>query len=174
MALFISAVSLYMSWRQFDRDRSWLKLGLEFHLKSGRGSSYSLKIVNIGRRPVTIIKCYARLKSGKAYPVYDRPTILNETNNLNVDIPLYDFRSTIIHPLDIVAFEVEESTGKLSRIMTRRIGRDVRKLWTPDVDWLNKHWNHLMDSLWLNETSLFLFWHVGPIKVDWWKLCESP
>jgi len=137
-ALVISAISLFISWRQYSRDSSQLKLSLQFHVKSGQGSAYTLRVVNSGRRPATVLKCYARLKSGKAYPVYDTPRNLEETDSLEVDIPLYGFKNSITHPLDIVAFEVEETSGRTCRIKTQRIGRDIRKAWTPEVDWLSR------------------------------------
>ncbi len=86
----------------------------------------------------TVLKCYARLKSGQAYPVHNTPRNLEETDSLEVDIPLYDFRNSITNPLDIVAFEVAETTGRTCRIKTQRIAKDIRKAWTPEVDWLNR------------------------------------
>jgi hypothetical protein len=137
-ALSISAISLFISWRQYSRDNSRLKLSLEFHLKSGQGSGYTLRIVNTGRRPVTIYKCYARLKSGKVYPASVGERYLDETEPWEIFISLNTYKDLIGHPLDIVAFEVEETTGRISKIKTKKVRKEIRKVWTSETDWLKK------------------------------------
>jgi len=138
VALVISAFSLYLSWRQYSRDRSHLRLSLRFELTTGQGSSYVLRVVNAGRRTANIDSCYARFRSGRRYPVTDKPMMLEETHATEVSIPLYGFRNSISHPLDLVAFEVRETTGAVHTIKTRKIRSSIRQLWTSEVDWLRQ------------------------------------
>jgi hypothetical protein len=139
VALVLASISLYVSWRQYERDRSHLKLSLQFQVQTGQGSAYILTIVNSGRRPATIQKCFAKLKDDPTYyPVFDKSTVLTETQAQEISIPLYGFRESLSHPLDIELFAVEDTTSKRWSIRTNIIGREIRQAWTPAADWLKK------------------------------------
>ena len=56
-ALIISSISLFLSWRQFSRDRGRLQLKLNF-IEQPRGGAFTLVVTNDGRRPVTISKVF--------------------------------------------------------------------------------------------------------------------
>ena len=132
-AVFISSISLYISWRNFRRDRSHLKIKLDFKVHPGRGSEYLVNIVNDGGRTTTVTKVFARLKSKKRYPVFDGPTPLGETQSKEISVPMAGFKS-LLHPLGIRAFEVEDSTGKVYRTRTWKLWYHIRKKWSPEID----------------------------------------
>ncbi len=137
VALILSGISLFISWRQFDRDRSRIKLSLEFLVETGMGSAYILDITNTGRRITTITQCYAKLASNSTYyPISDTETALGETQNTEVVVPLHGFKNSISHPLDIELFAVEDTTGKRHIIKTASVRKEINRVWTPEVDWL--------------------------------------
>jgi len=125
LALTISALSLFISWRQYLRDRGLIRLevGLRKDIRTGPG--FQLTMVNGGRRPVTIEGIYARVSSGKRYPVFDTRKTLNETDNLEVAVPFSGFFKTISSGYFITAFEVDDTTGKRYTVKTRHLRDEV-------------------------------------------------
>ncbi len=117
LAFLISTLSLYISWRQYQRDRSHLESSINLLNHYGE-MTYQVRLVNSGRRLVTIQRVYARVRSGKRYPVFDTPTQLGETKTLEFNVPLMDFGETPNDPNIIVAFEAEDTTGKNHRFPT--------------------------------------------------------
>ncbi len=122
LAVLISAFSLYISWRQYQRDRSHLASTISLQNHFGE-LAYHLSLVNNGRRMTTVQRIYALVRSGKRYPVFDTPTQLGETKTLELSVPLMDFGKAPNDPDHIVAFEVEDSTGNNYRFSTRRVSR---------------------------------------------------
>lgn len=133
VALLFSCASLYLSWRNFDRDASRLKIRLDFEIQPGLGSMYIVRFTNAGRRPSTVIKVHARLKNGKRYPVFDAPTRLEETQFKELTVPVAKF-GALPHPLHITVFEVEDSAGKIYQAYTWKLWRHIRKVWKPGID----------------------------------------
>ncbi|MBU2611577.1 MAG: hypothetical protein KJ606_11645 [Chloroflexi bacterium] len=113
LALILSTISLYVSWRQYRRDVSRLKIRLDFQVFIGKGSAYLVYITNTGRRPATVSKVYARMRGEGHYPVFDAKRLLAETETLDLSVPLAGFTSSLRHPLDITMIEVEDSAGKV-------------------------------------------------------------
>lgn len=111
LALLISGVSLFLSWRQYQRDRSHIQANITLENKYGE-LIYDVHLVNSGHRPASIHCVYARVRNGKLYPVYDRPVQLEETKTIDFTVPMVGFSKTPKDPDNIVAFEVEDSTGK--------------------------------------------------------------
>jgi hypothetical protein len=132
LAVILSATSLYISYRNFHCDSSRLKINLEFDVEPGRGSSYTVRMINVGRRPASIIRVYARLKNGKRYPVMDTTTLLAETQFKDLSVPMAGFRDE--HPLYITAFEVEDTTGRVYKAHTWKLWWHIRKIWKPEMD----------------------------------------
>jgi len=131
-ALIVSCASFYLSWRNFRRDASRLKIKLGFEVHPGHGSNYTVRIINVGRRPATITNMYARLKNGKRYPVFETTTLLAETQFKDLSVPMAGFRDE--HPLYIKAFEVEDITGKVYKAHTRTLWWHIRKIWKPEKE----------------------------------------
>jgi hypothetical protein len=131
-ALIVSCASFYLSWRNYRRDSSRLKINLEFDVNPGRGSAYTVRMINVGRRPASITRVYARLKNGKRYPVMDTTTVLAETQFKDLSVPMAGFRNE--HPLYIIAFEVEDTTGKVYKARTWKLWWHIRKIWKPEMD----------------------------------------
>ena len=127
-----SAASLYVSWLALHRDNSKLKIKLDFRVTQRQGKAYLVKITNIGRRPASIIKVYARLYNGRHYPVYDTETLLNEQEYKEILVGMSGFRS--MHPLKIRAFELEDAAGNLTRVYTWPLWWQIRKVWNPRLD----------------------------------------
>lgn len=61
IALVFSCLSLFLSWRNFLRDRSHLKVSLDFTHRQNQGSQYHVVITNDGRRTATLVKVDALL-----------------------------------------------------------------------------------------------------------------
>ncbi len=53
-------------------------------------------------------------------------------------VPLFGFRESLSHPLDNELFAVEDTTSKRWSIRTNKIAREIRRVRTPDADWLKK------------------------------------
>lgn len=131
-ALIVSCASLILSWRNFRRDSSRLKISLDFEVHPGRGSNYTVKITNVGRRPASIANVYARLRNGKRYPVFEMTTPLAETQFKDLTVPMAGFRNE--HPLYIKAFEVEDTTGKVYKARTWKLWWHIHRIWKPEMD----------------------------------------
>jgi hypothetical protein len=128
-ALLLSALSLYISYRNYHRDVGVLKLTLRFEADPSHGNLYLLTITNIGRRPVTLIKVVARLKNQERCVVYDSNIVLNETASKEIIVPMVGFHNE--SPLMIRAFDAEDSSGRIYRVRTWKMYRQVRKLASP-------------------------------------------
>lgn len=126
LALLISSASFYLSWRNYHRDTSRLKIRLDFRTHSGRGNEYLVNVTNVGRRTTTISKVYARLKDKKRFPVFDSSTPLGETQSKEISVPMAGFNDE--HPLYIRVFEVEDTTGKVYKAPTWKLWWQIRKL----------------------------------------------
>ncbi len=116
LAVLLSAISLYVSYRTYRRDVSHLKVSLNYDADPLHGDGYTVRIINDGRRPATITHVFARVKSGKRYPVMDTVTRLGETEFRDLPVPMAGFGNG--HPSAIRAFEVEEATGKVYKAAT--------------------------------------------------------
>jgi hypothetical protein len=132
LALMLSTASLYISYRNYRRDVSHLKIDLHFDVSHRRGSEYTVRVTNDGRRPASIVRMVARLKNGEQYPVFDTLTLLTETQFKEVSVPMAGFRNE--HPLYIRAFEVEDTTGKVYKARTWRLWWQIRNVWKPELD----------------------------------------
>jgi len=132
LAVMLSAISLYISYRNYRRDVSHLQISLRFDVSPGRGSEYIVRVTNDGRRPASIIRMSARLKNGEQYPVFDTLTLLTETQFKEVSVPMAGFRNE--HPLYIRAFEVQDSTGRVYKARTWKLWWHVRRVWKPELN----------------------------------------
>jgi hypothetical protein len=135
IAILFSAVSLYISWRAFQRDDSRLKIKLDFEVTHSVGNAYNVKITNLGRHPASIEKVYARLYNLKRYPVFNSADSLKEMESRTVSVPMSGFHS--MHPMGIIAFEVEDAGEKITRTYTWKLWRHIRKTWKPEWDKLS-------------------------------------
>src|SRR5512140_2954964 len=111
LAVFLSALSLYVSYRTYHRDASHLKNSLSYDTDAVHGNGYRVRIINDGRRPAMISRVCARVQSGRRYPVMDTLTPLAETEFRDLQVPLSGFGNG--HPSAIRAFEVEDTAGKV-------------------------------------------------------------
>jgi len=130
LALLISAISLFISWRQYSRDRSHLKLSLDIQDDVTKGPAFIIRVVNSGRRQTTVARGFARVSSGKRYPVFDTITVLEETDTLQFTVYLYDFFRTYSSKYYIQAFEVEDTTGRRFIVRTRHLKNRIKKYLT--------------------------------------------
>lgn len=131
-ALLLSISSFILSWRNYRRDMSRLKINLSYEVQHGRGGGYMVRITNVGRRPASVAKVYARLKNGKRYPVMDAATLLAETQFKDLSVPMAGFRNE--HPLYIRSFEVEDTAGNVYTARTWKLWGQIRKIWKPEID----------------------------------------
>ena len=130
LALLISAISLFISWRQYSRDRSHLKLSLDIQKDVTKGPAFIIQVVNSGRRQTTVARGFARVSSGKRYPVFDTLTVLEETDTLRFTVYLYDFTKTYSSKYYIQAFEIEDTTGRRSVVRTHHLKNQIKKYLT--------------------------------------------
>jgi hypothetical protein len=116
-----------LSWRQFARDRSRLKPGLNIREDLRDGPTFIVSAVNAGRRPVTVVRGEALTVSGKYYPVYDTRIELKENDSLEFTVPFSGFFDSQKSGDFIKAFELEDSTGRRVSVGTRRLQKQIRK-----------------------------------------------
>ena len=90
-AVLVSSLSLVLSWRQYARDRSRLKMNLSIKDDMKDGPAFLVSAVNVGRRPVTIVRGVALVESGHYYPVYDTRIELKENDAFEFSVPFSGF-----------------------------------------------------------------------------------
>ncbi len=132
LALLVSCASFYLSWRNFQRDTSRLKIVLGFEVQAGSGGRYTIRVINVGRRPASIARVYARHRDGSRHSVFDIATLLAETQFKDLTVPMAGLQDN--HPLDIRAFEVEDISGKVYKAHTWKLWWRIRQIWRPEFD----------------------------------------
>lgn len=138
VSLVISIISLFISWRAFERDRNNLKVTAEFHLESGQGTAFKVHLVNRGRRSINIENILLRLNSGKELmPKLDSPKVVLDENEPYICwFPLFHYKNELNSPLEIKQAEVYDSHGKKYSFPFSRLRKQISKEWTPENDWL--------------------------------------
>lgn len=129
VSLAVSVVALVVSWRAyrlsrraFERDRSDLRLGLEYNPKTGLGAAFRVILVNHGRRQVTVkdvrlrlksgkIRSYANLSSRNANLLVKLPVALEETESCDFIFLLYNGQGLVHTPLEIKRVEAFDTLG---------------------------------------------------------------
>lgn len=139
VALMVSGVSLWISWRAHKRDEPHLRLTLHYHPESGAGTEFRIRVVNHGRRVCLIERAMVVFASGERLEesfVGGKP--LEESQSTDVWFPLYDkpLRSDI--PVGVVRAEVYDTLGKRhvyprmspkSQLEFRKLKRKIRTEW---------------------------------------------
>jgi len=123
LALVISCASFFLSWRQFVRDASRLKLYLNYERETGSGS-FKLTIINDGRRPVTIEKIYLVATDNKRYSVLAGNFELEESQPYDVSIVLSAYG---LHPVEVSRIIVWDTNGRKKSISTRNLQKKIRE-----------------------------------------------
>ncbi|MCI0556652.1 MAG: hypothetical protein L0287_37410 [Anaerolineae bacterium] len=116
-ALLISSISLIISWRNYRRDRSHLKLSLDFASHEKQGKRFLVVITNDGRRTATLTRVDALLWFRKHQTIFQQQTVLTEGGSKEILIPQAMFPS-ISSPLAVRAFEAVDSVGHKYRSST--------------------------------------------------------
>ena len=119
-ALIIRISSFILSWRNFRRDRSHLKLSLDFENLPKQGSQFKVTITNDGRRTATLVRVDALFWFRKREIFFAQETTLTEGAHKKLSAPLARF-SSISSPLAVRAFEAEDSVGNKYRAGTLRL-----------------------------------------------------
>ena len=140
VSLALSSIAVFISWRVYCRDRSHLQTDVEFHLMTGKGTAFLVRLVNKGRRLVSVREVGLRLHSGELLRTPDlvRPLVLGETESGDVLFPLYEYRDRISSPLDVSHAEAWDTTGRRYVVSCRRLRSQIAKEWTSETDWLGK------------------------------------
>lgn len=140
VALAISLLSLFFSWRTYERDRNDLKVTATFHLESEQGTAFQVRLVNRGRRPINVESLLLRLKSGKALlPKPVTPKIsLDENETYEHWFSLTYYRDEINSPLVIKEAEAYDTHGKKYTFPFSKLKKQISKEWTPENDWLKR------------------------------------
>jgi len=139
----IAGLALLVSWFEYRRNRSHLKIRLQFHLKTKESeAAFLVSVVNSGRRPVSVEKVLLRLRSGETwnYPPRDlygkdaRPIELAETIPYPYLFPLQLMPRTANGPLDIKQVEVYDTLGKkyICRV-SRTLRSQIQREWTAEA-----------------------------------------
>jgi len=126
-SLVISLIALWVSWLAYRRDKSHLKLALEFQGNSISDGKYHITITNDGRRPSTLSEVAARIGFGKRQVFYEQELTLDEGKTKSISAPLQLFQ--IQHPLAIMSFEAKDTTGKKYRAFTLGIVWQILNAW---------------------------------------------
>jgi hypothetical protein len=138
-SLVVSILSLFISWRALTRDRSDLRVSAEFHLESEHGTTFKVRLVNQGRRPIHIENILLRLNSGKSLlsELVSPKIILDEGESYVFLFPLVHYQDEINSPLDIKRAEVYDTKGKKYTFPFSKLKKQIVKEWTEDKDWLS-------------------------------------
>ncbi len=110
LAFIVSCTSFYLSWKNFTRDRSHLKLALDFTSHAKRGNQFQVTITNDGRRTASLTRVDALLWFRKRQTVFQQQTVLTEGDLKEIFVPTAMIPS-ISNPLTVRAFEVRDSVG---------------------------------------------------------------
>ena len=140
VVLAISLLSLFVAWRTYERDRNDLKVTATFHLESGKGTAFQVRLVNRGRRPINVESILLRLKSGKALlPKPVTPKVaLDENETYEYWFSLTYYQDEINSPLDIKRAEAYDTHGKKYSFSFSKLKKQISEEWTPENDWLKK------------------------------------
>ncbi|HXD09291.1 MAG TPA: hypothetical protein VN653_04450 [Anaerolineales bacterium] len=120
IALVFSCASLYLSWRNYVRDRSHLKVSLDFENLPKQGSRFEVTVTNDGRRTTTLVRVDALFWFRQRENFFEQETALTEGMHKKLSAPLARF-SSISNPLAIRAFEAVDSVGHKYRAGTLRL-----------------------------------------------------
>ena len=117
VALVFSCASLFLSWRNFMRDRSHLILTLEYE---NRGRQFHITVINDGRRSATLVRVAALFWFRKREVFFEQETTLTEGTHKKLSAPLARF-SSISNPLAVRGFEGVDSVGHTYRAGTLKL-----------------------------------------------------
>jgi hypothetical protein len=109
LALLVSCASFYLSWRNFRRDRSSLKLSMDFEGRPDHGLSYRVTVTNNGRRPATLMEVRALFWFRESQVVFEQETLLEEGRNKVIFVPFAMI--PFPNPLAVRGFEARDSLG---------------------------------------------------------------
>jgi hypothetical protein len=122
-AIFLSSLSFWISWRVMSRDRSDIKITVEYSSKTMFGKCIKVVVVNNGRRPTTIESVYLNTKSGYRYSyIVDHsgqiylPKLLNETELAEFYFPIKLLRPRVSNPKEFTHVEVIDTRGNKKKI----------------------------------------------------------
>jgi len=125
-------VDLLSTLLQFLRDRSNLRINLDFEPRTGKGAAFKVYLVNKGRRPVSVNEVFLRMKSNEDwYPISSTfPIKLDESEDKSIPFPLDEVRGKFT-PLDVRKAVAKDTTGKqyadrLSRQTKKKIRKHVK------------------------------------------------
>ena len=119
-ALIISCASFILSWRNFRRDRSHLKLTLEFEGHRNQDGQYKVTITNDGRRSAILTEVDILLWFQGRHNIYHQDTDLAEGKQKVIYVPLAMVPS-VSNPLRIRAFEARDSVRHTYRKNTLKL-----------------------------------------------------
>jgi len=101
-----------------SRDRSDIKINVEYSLKTMFGKCIKVVVVNNGRRPTTIESVYLNTKSGYRYSYIvdhsgqiDLPKTLNETESAKFYFPIKPLRRKVGDLKEYTHVEVMDTCG---------------------------------------------------------------
>lgn len=117
LALLISCASFYLSWRNFRRDRSHLKLTLDYEKQKRQ---YRIAITNDGRRVATLDKVDALLWFRRQQTVFEHETELTEGKQKNIFVPLVMLPGISNAPA-VRGFEAVDTRGNKYRASTFKL-----------------------------------------------------
>jgi hypothetical protein len=111
-AFIVSCASFVLSWQNFRRDRSHLRITLKFEDRPQQQAQYEVTITNDGRRSAKLIEVAALLWFRKRHIIYQQDTSLGEGEQKSIIVPLAMIHS-ISTPLSIRAFQARDSVGHI-------------------------------------------------------------
>lgn len=138
-ALLVSGLALWISWKTYARDRSKIKIEPDYHPQTGRGTQFSLRAVNHGRRVANIELC--RLNFRDQEPLGDSTAggiQLEEGDVYDWWFPIYGPEGPLRDPTQLQSVEVFDTVGNRyaypglsvkNLIIFRKLKRRIRNHW---------------------------------------------
>ena len=126
LAIVVAGSAFILSVLTFRRDRSDLRVGVEYQHRSHMGRSFRAVLVNHGRRPVSVEDVKLHFKSGRVLSQDSLfgplPAILQEGDSCSLYFPLYDQRGKLVEdPVRFSHVEAEDTLGRKYAFPTRTI-----------------------------------------------------
>ena len=111
-ALLVSGIALFISWRTYTRDRSDIRINLEYDGQSGQGTRFNLRVINRGRR-IAFIELQ-KLNFIDADPLHDSTAggqPVGEGEVFDWWYPIFGMNGPMRDPTQIKSVEVFDTVG---------------------------------------------------------------
>jgi len=143
-ALLASTISMFVSWRAYRRDRSDLRVNLDYRPETGAGTSFHVRVVNFGRRPAMVELVHVNFPSSKPLlESFAGGQEVDEGQPLDVWLPIYSRSEEADVPIKVTGADVYDTLG--NKYSYPGISLRKRIEFARMKTAINKHWIDYLD-----------------------------